>query len=74
MLPTYPSNQVLAWTHLSNPLRSTMDAPIATRNSSGDMGVGYYSLKSSLLPPLVLPKYSLINHADRINMVTDYQK
>ena len=45
-----------------------MDVPIAklTRDSSGDMGVGNYSLKSSLLPPLVLPKYSLNNRADRI--------
>jgi len=51
-----------------------MDAPIAKRNSSGDMGVGNYSLKSRLLPPLVLPKYSLNNRADRINMDTDYQK
>jgi len=51
-----------------------MDAAIATRNSSGDMGVGNYSLKSRLLPPLVLPKYSLNNRADRINMDTDYQK
>jgi len=51
-----------------------MDAPIATRNSLGDMGVGNYSLKSKLLPPLVLSKYSVNNRADRINMVTDYQK
>jgi len=51
-----------------------MDAPIATRNSLGDMGVGNYSVKLGPLPPLVLPKYSLNNRADRINMVTDYQK
>ena len=38
-----------------------------TRNSSGDMGVGNYRLKSRLLPPLVLSKYSLNNRADRIN-------
>jgi len=46
-----------------------MDAPIAklTRNSSGDMGVGNYSLKSRLLPPVVLPKYSLNNRADHNN-------
>ena len=36
------------------------------------MGVGNYSLKSRLLPPIVLPKYSLTNRADRINMVIDY--
>jgi len=49
-----------------------MDAPIAklTRNSSGDMGVGNYTLNSRLLyiiymPPVVLPKYSLNNRADR---------
>jgi len=54
---TYPSsNRVSTGTRPSNPLRSTMDAPIATRNSSGDMGVGNYSLKSRLLPPLLLPK------------------
>jgi len=54
----------------------SVDASIATRNSSGDMGVRNYSLKSRLLPPLVLPKYSLNNRADRINMVIeiDYQK
>jgi len=51
-LPTHPSNRVLTWTRPSNPLRSTMDAPIATRNSSRDMGIGNYSLKSRLLPPL----------------------
>jgi len=62
------------WTRPSNPLRSTMDALIATRNSSGDMIVGNYSLKSRLLPPLVLPKYSLNNRTDHINMVTDYRK
>jgi len=50
-----------------------MDVSIATTNSSGDMGVGNYSLKSRLLPTLVGPKYSLNNRADRINMVTDYQ-
>jgi len=38
------------------------------------MRVGNYSLKSRLLPPLVLPKYWQNNRADRINMVTDYQK
>jgi len=38
------------------------------------MGVGNYSLKSTLLPPVVLPKYSLNNRADHISMVTDYQK
>jgi len=37
------------------------------------MGVGNYSLKSKLLP-LVLPKYSLNNRTDRINMAMDYQK
>jgi len=36
-----------------------MDTPIGKRNSPGDMGVGNYSLKSTLLPPVVLPKYSL---------------
>jgi len=51
-----------------------MDAPIATRNSSGDMGVGNYSLKSRLLPPVVLPKYSLNNCADHISMVIDLSK
>jgi len=51
-----------------------MDAPIATGNSPGDVGVGNYSLKLRLLPPVVLPKYSLNNRADRINMVIDYQK
>jgi len=73
-LPTYTSNQVLTWTRPSNPLLTTMDAPIATRNSSGDMRVGNYSLNSRLLPPLILPKYSLNNHSDCINMVIDYQK
>ena len=29
------------------------------------MGVGNYSLKSTLLPPVVLPKYSLNSRADR---------
>ena len=29
-----------------------MDAPIATRNSSGDIVIGSYSLKSRLLPSL----------------------
>ena len=44
-----------------------MDAPIAklTRDSSGDMGVDNYTLNSRLLPPVVLPKYSLNNRADR---------
>jgi len=51
-----------------------MSLPAGTRNSSGDMGVGNYSLKWRLLSPLVLPKYSLNNRADRINIVTDYQK
>jgi len=51
-----------------------MDASIATRNSSGDMGVGNYSLKSTLLPPVVLLKYSLNNLADHISIVIDYQK
>jgi len=51
-----------------------MGLPAGTRNSSGDMGIGNYSLKSMLLSPLVLPKYSLNNRADRINMVIDYQK
>jgi len=67
-------NRVLTWTGPSNPLRTTTDAPSATRNSLGDVGVGNYSLKSRLLLPLVLPKYSLNNRADRINMVIDYQK
>ena len=31
----------------------------------GNMGVGNYSLKSTLLPPVVFPKYSLNNRADR---------
>jgi len=51
-----------------------MDASIATRNSSGDMGIGNYSLKSRLLPPVVLPKYSLNNRADDISMVKDDKK
>jgi len=68
MLRTYPSNRVLTWTRPSNPLRSTMDLPIAIINSSGNMGVGNYSLKSRLLPPLVLPKYSLNNRADCIKV------
>jgi len=38
------------------------------------MDVGNYSLKTRLLPPVVLPKYSLYNRAHRINMVRDYQK
>ena len=45
-----------------------MDAPIAKltrRDSSGDMGVGNYTLNSRLLPPVVLPKYSLNNRGDR---------
>jgi len=33
-----------------------MGLPDGTRNSSEDMGVGNYSLKWRLLPPLVLPK------------------
>ena len=47
-----------------------MDAPIGKlrRDSSGDMGVGNYTLNSRLLPPVVLPKYSLNN------VVIDYQK
>jgi len=55
-LPTHPSNRVLMWTRPSNPLWCTMDLPIATRNSPGDMGVSIYSLKWRPLPPLVLPK------------------
>jgi len=54
-------------TRPSNPMRCTMDLPI-------DMGVDKYSLKWRLLPPLVLPKSSLNNRADHINMVTEYQK
>jgi len=50
-----------------------MGLPAGTRNSSGAMGVGNYSLTWRLLPLLVLPKYSLNNRADRINMVIDYQ-
>jgi len=44
-----------------------MDAPIAklTGDSSGDMGVGNYTLNSRLLPPVVLLKYSLNNRAYR---------
>ena len=49
-----------------------MGLPAGTRNSSGD--VGNYSLKWRQLFPLVLPKHSLNNRADRINMVIDYQK
>jgi len=37
------------------------------------MDVGNYSLKSRLLPSLVLAKYSLYNRAHRTNMVRDYQ-
>jgi len=60
----------------------TMDSPIqpavldnmgllaGTRNPSGDMGVGNYSLKWRLLPPVVLPKYSLNNRADPIGHMT----
>ena len=33
-----------------------MGVPAATRNSSGDMGVGNYTLNPRLLPPVVLPK------------------
>ena len=49
------------------PASHQMDAPIAklTRDSSGDMGVGNYTLNSRLLPAVVLPKYSLNNRADR---------
>jgi len=46
--------------------------PTGTRNTSRDMGVGNYSLKWRLFPPLILPKYSLNNRADRMNMVIDY--
>jgi len=74
MLPAYPSNRDLKCTRPSNPLRSTVDASITTRNSSGDMGVDNYGLKSSLLSPLILPEYSLNNRADHIYMVIDYQK
>ena len=55
-------------------VQDNMGLPDGTRNSSGAMGVGKYSLKWRLLPPLVLPKYSLNNRTDRINMVIDYQK
>ena len=50
-----------------------MDAPVATRNSPGDMGVGNDSLKSRLLPPVVLPKYYIIAQIVT-NVVIDYQK
>jgi len=72
----YPSNRVLMWTRPSNLLCITMDAPIATRNSSGDMGVGNYSLKSRPLPPLqalVLSKYSLNNRADHRLSKVDFE-
>jgi len=51
-----------------------MGLPDGTRSSPGGVGVGNYSLKWRLLLPLVLPKYSLNNRADRINMVVGYQK
>jgi len=41
----------LTWTRPSNPLSCTVNLPIATRNSSGDMGVGNYSLRWRPLPP-----------------------
>jgi len=67
--------KVLTWTRPSKRLRSTMDVPIATRKSSGDMGVGKYNLKSRLLPRDVLPKKSLNrpNRAYHISMIIDYQ-
>ena len=37
----------------------------SVKESHQDMGVGNYSLKSTLLPPVVLPKYSLNSRADR---------
>jgi len=55
-LPIKPSFNVDSPRRPSNPLCCTMDLPISTRNSSGDMGVGNYSLKWGSLPPLVLPK------------------
>jgi len=67
----------LKWTRPSNLSywnTWTMGFPAATRNSSGDMGVGNYSLKWRLLPLLVLPKKSLNNLTYRINIVIDYQK
>jgi len=68
MIPTYPSNRLLEWTRPYNPLRTTNDmTPIdkLTRDSPGEMGVGNYTLNSRLLPPVVLPEYSLNNRADR---------
>ena len=64
-----PVHQTEFWNGLARPIRfgfaQQMDTPIGKRNSPGDMAVGNYSLKSTLLPPIVLPKYSLNSRADR---------
>jgi len=70
----YQSAIVIVDSPIQPAVLDNMGLLVGTRNSPGDMGVGNHSLNWRLLPPVVFPKYSLNNRADRINMVIDYQK
>jgi len=72
------SNRVLLVRHsysgLAHPNRRTGQYGLARWYKKLTRKHGRRQLQSEVKPPLVLPKYSLNNGADRSNMAIDYQK